>query len=90
MLPAQLRARRGGAIIELGLRDVKILRLLYERRGQVVDRDMFFNVCWGLDYAPNSCTPEQRVSKPRKRIKRDPKSPRIIRAAHRTGYRYEG
>jgi DNA-binding response OmpR family regulator len=90
VLPAQLRARRGGAIIDLSLRDVKILRLLYERSGQVVDRDTFFNVCWGLEYAPNSRTLDQHVSKLRKRIERDPKSPRIIRTVHGAGYRYEG
>jgi DNA-binding response OmpR family regulator len=88
--PAELRARRGDTTIDLSLRDVKILKLLYARRGQVVDREAFFRECWGYDFLPNSRTLDQHVSKLRKRIELAPKSPRIIRTVHGVGYRYEG
>jgi len=90
VMPAQLRARRGNMAIDLSLREVKILRLLYWRKGEVVDRDAFFNECWGLDYAPNSRTLDQHISKLRKRIEVDVKEPRIIQTVHGTGYRFEG
>ncbi len=88
--PAELRARRGGQVIDLGPRDLAVLELLHSRQGSVVSRDTFFNVCWGLDHVPNSRTLDQHVSQLRKRIEKDPKSPRIVRTVHGAGYRYDG
>ena len=90
VVPEELRASRGEQTIELGLRDVKILQLLYERKGTVVDRDTFFDRCWGLDHAPNSRTLDQHISQLRKRIEVDPKEPKIIRTVYGAGYRFEG
>ena len=87
--PAELRARRDEQVIDLSLRDVKILQLLHRMRGQVVDRMKLFNECWGLSHVANSRTLDQHVSQLRKRIERDPKSPRIIRTVHGVGYRFE-
>ena len=87
--PAELRARRGSVVIDLSLRDVKILELLHERAGQVVGRDEFFDRCWGLDHVPNSRTLDQHVSQLRKRIELDAKQPRIIATVHGVGYRYD-
>ena len=90
VFPAELRARRGESVIDLSLRDVQILELLHRRKGEVVDRNTFFDQCWGLDYMPNSRTLDQHISQLRKRIERDPKNPAIIRTVHGVGYRYEG
>jgi DNA-binding response OmpR family regulator len=87
--PQHLRARRGDQIIDLSHRDVVILRVLYERRGEVVDRLTLFNRAWGLDYLPNSRTLDQHVSQLRKRIEIDPTQPRIIRTVHGVGYRFD-
>ena len=87
--PAELRAKRGGQAIDLSLRDIKILSLLHRMQGQVVDRNTLFNECWGLEHVANSRTLDQHISQLRKRIERDPKSPRIIRTVHGAGYRYE-
>ena len=88
--PAELRARRGEDCIELSLRDVKILTLLYRERGKVVSRDSLFNECWGRDYLPSSRTLDQHISKLRKAIEREPKVPAIIHTVHGVGYRYDG
>lgn len=88
--PAELRAYRGGRTLDLSLRDVKILALLYRRTGEVVDRETFFTACWGLDHVPNSRTLDQHISKLRKRIEPDPRNPTLIRTVHGVGYRYEG
>jgi DNA-binding response OmpR family regulator len=89
VFPRELRARRGDQVIELTQRDVQILQLLYERRGQVVDRLTIFNRAWGLDYLPNSRTLDQHISQLRKRVERDSGNPRIIRTVHGVGYRYD-
>lgn len=88
--PAELRARRGRDTIELSLRDVKVLVLLYSYRGRVLDRNTILNHCWGEDYFPNSRSLDQHISQLRKRIEIDPKSPAIIRTVHGAGYRFEG
>ena len=90
VLPAELRAHRGDIVIDLSLRDIKILELLYRHKGEVVDRNRFFDVCWGLDYMPNSRTLDQHIAQLRKRIECNPKEPTIIRTVHGVGYRWEG
>lgn len=90
VVPAELRARRGEQVIDLSPRDVSVLRLLFERRGRVVDRQTFFDVCWGLQHVPNSRTLDQHVSQLRKRIEVDARQPAIVRTVHGVGYRFEG
>jgi len=88
--PRELRARRGDTTIELSVRDIKILRLLYDRRGQALPRNTIFDECWGDVYFPSSRTLDQHISQLRKRIEQSPKSPRIILTVHGVGYRYDG
>lgn len=90
VFPSELRARREGETIELSLRDVRILELLHKHQGEAVDRETFFNECWGLDHMPNSRTLDQHISQLRKRIEKDHKKPAIIRTVHGVGYRYDG
>ena len=90
VLPDELRARRGDRVIELSLRDIAILRTLYDNKGKVVDRRTLFQEAWGLDHIPNSRTLDQHNSQLRKRIERDPKHPAIILTVHGVGYRYDG
>ena len=90
VFPSELRARREGETIELSFRDVRILELLHRHQGEAVDRETFFNECWGLDHMPNSRTLDQHISQLRKRIEKDHKNPAIIRMVHGVGYRYDG
>jgi DNA-binding response OmpR family regulator len=89
VIPAELRARRGDTLIDLSLRDVQILGLLYENEGKVVDRDALFDRCWGIDYIPSSRALDQHISQLRKKVEADPKNPVIIRTVHGAGYRFE-
>src|SRR5690606_8720180 len=68
VLPAELRARRGQTVIELSLRDVRILELLFSRQGQPVDRHTLFKHAWGEKYLPSSRTLDQHISQLRKRV----------------------
>jgi DNA-binding response OmpR family regulator len=90
VFPDELKARRGEQIFDLSLRDSLILILLAQNKGKVVDRDSLFNHCWGRDYLPNSRTLDQHISKLRKLIERDHKSPAIIKTVHGVGYRFDG
>jgi two-component system alkaline phosphatase synthesis response regulator PhoP len=89
--PAELRAQRGdGAKVELSLREVKLLTVLHANAGNVLDRDALFSQCWGGDHYPNSRTLDQHISKLRKKVELDAKSPQIIKTVRGVGYRYEG
>ena len=88
--PRELRARRGDAVVDLSLREVRILELLHRERGRVVDRQRLYDECWGMAYLPNSRTIDQHISKLRKRVEVDPRAPQLIRTVHGAGYRYEG
>lgn len=89
VIPKELRAYRDEESIELSLRDIKILQILFLKKGQVVDRDTLSNECWGHDYLPSSRTLDQHISKLRKRIEKDPQNPSIISTVHGAGYRFE-
>ena len=89
VIPDELRAYRDEQVIDLSLRDTSILELLHNNRCRVVDRDEFFDECWGNDYYPASRTLDQHISQLRKRIELDPANPCIIRTVHGAGYRYD-
>jgi DNA-binding response OmpR family regulator len=87
---SELRAYRGTHNIQLSPRDAKVLRLLYERKGKVVDRNTLADEVWGVDYFPESRALDQHISQLRKRIEADTSRPRIIRTVHGAGYRFDG
>lgn len=89
IVPTELRAYRDKVEIQLSPRDVKVLRLLYDRRGKVIDRNTLADEVWGVDYFPESRALDQHISQLRKRIEKDPSQPRIIRTVHGAGYRFE-
>ncbi|TDU70823.1 DNA-binding response OmpR family regulator [Prosthecobacter fusiformis] len=89
IVSAELRAYRDGTEIQLSPRDVKVLNLLYQRRGKVVDRNTMADEVWGVDYFPESRALDQHISQLRKRVEKDPANPRIIRTVHGAGYRFE-
>jgi len=89
IVPAELRAYRDKQEIQLSPRDVKLLRLLHDRRGKVINRNTLADEVWGVDFFPESRALDQHISQLRKRIEKDPAQPRIIRTVHGAGYRFE-
>lgn len=89
ILPRELRAKRGELVIDLSLREIKILSLLYQHAGQVVQRQELMNFAWNQEYLPSSRTLDQHISQLRKRVEVDVKHPRLIQTVHGVGYRYQ-
>ncbi len=85
--PQELRAMRDGRDIEISPREAAMLALLYELRGQPVDRDTFLSRCWGVEYV-NTRTLDTHVAKLRKRIEIDAANPEIIETIRGVGYRF--
>lgn len=90
VVPAELRVYRGKKMIEVSLRDIRILDLLYANKGKVLDRNTIFDACWGMHFMPNSRSLDQHISQLRKRIEINPARPLIIKTVHNAGYRYDG
>jgi DNA-binding response OmpR family regulator len=86
--PLELRAERRGVEIELSPREIAILELLYQRAGEVVDRNALLDRAWGIQYFPESRTLDQHISKLRKRVELDPLNPQIIETVRAAGYRF--
>lgn len=89
VIPNSLRASRSGNVIDLSLRDIKILKLLHQNRNQIVHRDKLLDVAWGQHIMPESRTVDWHISQLRKKIEIDPKEPTIIQTVHGVGYKYE-
>ncbi|MEM8669528.1 MAG: response regulator transcription factor [Planctomycetota bacterium] len=89
VMPRALRAKRGEEVFELTTREVRILQLLSQNKGEVVSREEMFRFGWNDNHVPNSRTLDQTISQLRKRIERDPKQPTIIQTVYGVGYRFE-
>jgi len=87
IFPSELRAQRGEDSIDLTPREVSILKLLHDRAGQVLSRDTLLDICWGLNYMPESRTLDQHIAKLRKKIERGDE---IIETIRGVGYRWRG
>ena len=87
--PNHLHARRGDSVIDLSLRDVKLLKLLHDHKNKVVHRDTLLDYCWGAHIMPESRTVDWHISQLRKKIEIDPKHCLIIQTVHGVGYKYE-
>lgn len=88
--PGSLLAEREGKSIDLTPREVSILRLLHDYKGEAVTRDALLDTCWGLDYFPDSRTLDQHILLLRKKIEKDPANPAIIQTVRSIGYRMGG
>ncbi|MEZ0225816.1 MAG: response regulator transcription factor [Alphaproteobacteria bacterium] len=89
VFPTRLQAEKNGNVIDLNPREVKLLRLFHDRKGQVLDRDALLDHCWGEHIMSDSRTVDWHISQLRKRIEDDPSHPNIIKTVHGAGYKYE-
>ena len=89
VFPKELRAEfPGDREVELTPREIAILALLHEQKGEAVHRDLILERCWGMDYFPESRTLDQHIAKLRKKIALDPARPSLIETVRGVGYRY--
>ncbi len=104
--PARPRVRRfGGNEVDLGAfqavgrdgrthhlsdREVKLLRLLMDREGQVVRREEILEKVWGYDVFPSTRTIDNYIVSLRKIFEADPKAPRHFESVRGVGYRFVG
>jgi DNA-binding response OmpR family regulator len=79
-----------GQPCRLTYKEAEILKLLWERRNQVVTREELLNKIWGVEGYIQSRTVDNHIVQLRKLIEEDPKKPRFILSIHGSGYKFVG
>jgi DNA-binding response OmpR family regulator len=77
----------GGKPEQLSFYETELLRLLYERVGQPVNRDEILNKIWGMEAGPTNRTIDNFIVKLRKKIEKRPDQPVHILTVYGFGYK---
>jgi DNA-binding response OmpR family regulator len=80
---------RDGEEIQLSRYEAEILRVLVERRGEVVSRQDLLRRVWGYVHLPTTRTVDNHIARLRKKIERDVEAPIHVVTVHGLGYRFE-
>lgn len=83
-------ARKGGQLLEMTARELKLLKYFIEHRGQVVGREELLDSVWDYNEAPLTRTVDMHVAKLRKKVEDTPAEPKYIVTVHRVGYKFTG
>jgi len=87
--PASLRGLRGRVALDFTPREMDLLVLLAQERGNVVSRVKILNEVWGIDYLGTTRTLDQVIVKLRQKLETDHANPVHILTVHGLGYRLE-
>jgi DNA-binding response OmpR family regulator len=85
-LKLQTITTRGG-VHSIGYYEAEILRLLYEKANQPISREEILDRIWGIEANPTNRTVDNFIVKLRKKIEKDPASPRRILTVYGQGYK---
>ncbi|MCC7430887.1 response regulator transcription factor [bacterium] len=69
-------------------KEVMLLKLLAEREGQVVSRDLILEEVWGYDVYPSTRTVDNFILTLRKYFEEDPKKPKFFHSIRSVGYKF--
>jgi len=81
----EARTPRGRIVLKE--KEIMILRLLAEKRGEPVDRMTILDRVWGYEAYPTTRTVDNFILSLRKTLEPDPAKPRHILTVHGVGYR---
>jgi two-component system, OmpR family, alkaline phosphatase synthesis response regulator PhoP len=86
----RFESRKDGRPLGLTPLELRILKVLVTRKGQVVTRDEFLDLVWGIDnLAVSHRTVDSHVAHIRKKVEDDPSRPEHILSVHSIGYKFE-
>jgi DNA-binding response OmpR family regulator len=74
---------------QLSRYEAEILRMLIDRRGEVVSRQDLLRKVWGYVHLPTTRTVDNHIARLRKKLERDVENPRHVVTVHGLGYRFE-
>ena len=79
--------RRGRKSIHVTPKELAMLRMLAEARGEVVTREQFLDVIWGFGAFPTTRTVDTHMAALRSKLEDDANRPRYLLTVHGRGYR---
>jgi len=79
-----------GKVSKLTYKEAQILKLLWEKKNQIVTRDELLQTIWGVEGYIQSRTVDNHIVQLRKLLEENPKKPRYIVSIHGTGYKFIG
>jgi len=68
---------------------VRLLRMLIDHKGEVVERDTLFKKVWRTNYTGDTRTLDVHISWLRQAIEKDPKKPKVLSTIRGLGYRLD-
>jgi len=74
--------------ITLSVMELKILKYMIERKGEVVTRDDLLNNVWGYDSFPTTRTVDNYILSLRKKIEENPAEPKHLLTVYKAGYKF--
>jgi two-component system alkaline phosphatase synthesis response regulator PhoP len=81
-------AKAKGRPIRLTEKECMLMKLLVERRNQVVSREEILERVWGYRFSTSSRTIDNFIVRLRRYFETDPKNPAFIRSIRGVGYRF--
>ena len=79
---------RDGSPIELTAREFELLRYFVSHPDERISREALLRQVWGYQGLPNTRTVDVHVAQLRQKLESNPKTPRHILTAHRSGYKF--
>lgn len=76
-----------GVVVDLTLREFKLLQALAKRHGEVVERELLLKEVWGTTDLEDSRTLDVHIRKLRKKIEKNDKFPEYIETIRGVGYK---
>lgn len=73
---------------QVSKREMDLLRLLIEKKNEVVPRELILEKVWGYESAPSSRTVDNYMVSFRKYFEEDPKNPRYFHSIRSVGYKF--
>jgi len=80
--------KRAGAPVSLSALELKLLRYLIERHGEVIGRDELLDRVWGYDATAQTRTVDVHIASLRQKLEPVPAHPRFLVTVHRLGYKF--
>lgn len=79
---------KGGRKIAMTKKEADLLRLLIEKKNEVVPRDEILEKVWGYETPPSSRTVDNYIVAFRKYFEEDPRNPRYFQSIRGVGYKF--
>jgi len=76
-----------GKRVELTGKELEVLRLLAQHRGEIVSRDRLLEEVWGYESYPTTRTVDNHILRLRQKLEENPSDPRHILSVYGEGYK---